>query len=175
MINFIQKKWLHLCHNLVFHHQLNFGIYFLKRFGDRQSASRRLVALSDCEAGTLGHAIFQMMKKSELDFVPWYESHDIKHALLGYPQRAPDEIRMQAFMFGNAGFSWFSTFTFLLFVIWVPDTWRDLAKHYRAGQYTRPIGDWILEDVAHRQLEGLRVEIGLYEAREKAGISGFWD
>jgi ubiquinone biosynthesis protein Coq4 len=175
MINFIQKKWLHVCHNLIFHHQLGFGIYFLNLFGDRQSASRRLVALTDCPAGTLGHAIFQMMKKNYLDFVPWYESHDMKHALLGYQQKPPDEIRMQAFMFGNAGFSLFSVFTFLLFVLWAPDTWRDLLKHYRAGQYTRPIAHLILEDVAHQQLEDLRMEIGLYKAYEKAGIGGFWN
>ncbi len=168
MKNKIFCAWLRFAHRVVFVRQLNFGIFFLNLFGNKKAASRRLVALEHCAPGTLGRNIWDMLQANNLDFVPYYETHDLKHALLGYRQEAPDEIRMQAFMFGNAGFSLFSIGTFLLFVIWTPDVWSELLYHFRSGRLTKPIGHWQVEEVAHRDLEELRLEIGLEEAREKA-------
>lgn len=57
---------------------------------------------------------------------------------------------------------------FLSFVIWTPEVWPELPYHYRVGRLTAPIGDWRLEDVADRDLEALRTEIGLEAARRQA-------
>lgn len=160
--------WLRFAHQEIFVRQLNIGIFFLNRFGDKKGATQRLKNLECCAPGTLGRAVWEMMHAKGLDFVPWYEEHDLKHALLGFRQYAPDEIRMQAFMFGNAGFSTFSVFTFLLFVAWTPDAWPDLRYHYRCGRLTAPVGHWRIADYAHRNLEELRREIGLEAARTKA-------
>lgn len=166
----MKKRILHFFHQKVFHYQLAFGIFFLNLFGNRELAKKRMEAIAQCAPGTLGYSIYNLMISNNLDFVPWYEGHDMKHALLGYRQQASDEIRMQAFMFGNAGFSCFSILTFLMFVIWTPDTWADLPQHYRAGKLTRPIGHWVLEDVMHSDIDMLRREIGLAAAFEKANL-----
>lgn len=165
------SAWLRFAHRVIFVRQLNIGIFFLNLLGDKKAAKRRQDLLEHCAPGTLGRAIWEMLSEKNLDVVPWYEEHDMKHALLGFQQYAPDEIRMQAFMFGNAGFSAFSVLTFLLFVVWTPDVWPELAFHYRCGKRTAPIGHWRVEDYAHRDLEELRREIGLEEARRIAFLA----
>lgn len=160
--------WLRFAHRVIFARQLAFGVYFLRLFGDKAKSEQLLASLEQCVEGTLGHAIFHMLKARNYTFVPGQEGHDLKHALLGYRQEPPEEMRMQAFMFGNAGFSLFSVSTYLLFLIWTPDMWLDLSYHYRVGKLTLPIGSWKIEDLAHRNLLELRLEIGLEEAREKA-------
>lgn len=71
-------------------------------------------------------------------------------------------------MFGNAGFSIFVSFVFLMFVIWTPDVWPELPYHHRVGKLTEPNGDRKVEEVVHLDLGQLRQGIGLYEARKKA-------
>lgn len=131
-----------------------------------------MTGLENYQEGTLGKELWLLMKQKNLAFVPWYENHDLKHVLLGYPQYPPDEIRMQAFMFGNAGFSVIHTLIFLLFVIWIPEVWPELPYHYRVGKLTAPVGSWRLADVADRELADLRKQIGLEAARRQA--AGEW-
>lgn len=156
---------LSFAHRVIFDRLLAFGIFFLNLFGDRQKAKAQMAMLENCAENTLGCAVLTMMRAKNLEFVPWYENHDLKHALLGFRQEAPQEICMQAFMFGNSGFSLFSVFTFLLFVIWTPDVWQELPYHYRCGRLTAPVGHWRIEDYAHRDLKALRLEISLERAR----------
>ena len=164
----IYGAWLRFAHRVIFARQLAFGVFFLNLFGDKKESRRLFESLEYCAEGTLGHSVWHMLHSKHLDFVPGQENHDLKHALLGYRQEAPEEMRMQAFMFGNAGFSLFSVSTYLSFIIWTPDVWRDLSYHYYCGRLTKPIGHWHIEAFAHRNLEELRLEIGLEEAREKA-------
>lgn len=168
MQNDIFRAWLRFAHRVLFARQLAFFVFFLNIFGHKKRVNEELSVLQYCAPGTLGQKIWEMMQANNLEFVPWYEHHDMKHALLGYPQHAPDEMRMQAFMFGNAGFSPFYVFIFAIFVIWTPDAWSSLSYHYRCGQYTAPIGGWRILDFAHRDLAELRLEIGLDAAKEKA-------
>jgi hypothetical protein len=168
MKNKIISAWLRFAHRVIFARQLDFGIFFLKLFGDKKEAKRLFALIENSAEGTLGRSVWDMLHNKHLDFVPSYENHDLKHALLGYRQEAPEEIRMQAFMFGNAGFSLFSIATFLMFILWTPDVWLEMSYHYRCGSLTKPIGHWRIEAFAHRDLEALRLEIGLEAAREKA-------
>ena len=164
----IYRAWLRFAHRVVFHQLLSLGIFFIRLFSDRKLAKSRYDLLINCPENTLGHAVLAMLKAKSLRFVPRYENHDLKHALLGFRQEAPQEICMQAFMFGNAGFSVFSVLTFLVFVVWTPDVWMELSYHYRCGRLTSTIGHWRIEDYAHRDLEELRKEIGLERARTVA-------
>lgn len=158
----------HLAYNHIFPAQLAFGVFFLNLFGNRKRLKALMSDLEYYPEGTLGKELWLLMKQKNLEFVPWYERHDLKHILLGYPQHAPDEIRMQAFMFGNAGFSFVHTLIFLAFVVWTPEVWPELPYHYRVGQLTAPIGDWRLEEVVDKDLSALRNDIGLEAARRQA-------
>ncbi len=169
----ILRRILRFSHEVIFPRQLAFGVFFLQLFGDRQRCKQLKIRLQDCPEGSVGCELLRLMERHGIHFVPWYERHDLKHLLLGYRLEACDEMRMQAFMFGNAGFSPFITLATLTFLLWVPDAWRDLPRHYFIGKMTRPIGGLNVEQVAHRNLEELRRELGLEDA--KAQVALFFD
>ena len=61
--------------------------------------------MNKLEEGTLGKEIAKCLKENNLNLVPNYESHDLKHTLLNFKMTPLDEIRMQAFMIGNGNWS----------------------------------------------------------------------
>lgn len=164
----IYNFWKSVTHEIIFPAQLAFGVFWLNLFGDRQYCKALKENIKTLPENTLGKHLWHLLDAKKIDFVPWYQPHDLKHALLGYKMEAGDEMKMQAFMFGNAGFSVFVSVVFLMVVIWTPDVWPELPYHYRVGKLTKPIADWKVEEVIHLDLEELRQGIGLYEAREKA-------
>jgi Coenzyme Q (ubiquinone) biosynthesis protein Coq4 len=152
----------------IFHQQLSFGVFFLKLLGKHRNAHTLFVSLEAYEDGTLGKEIWKMLRTNKYELVPYYEKHDLKHVLLNYPQTAGDEMRMQAFMFGNAGFKLPMVLISIIFVIWTPEVWLELPYHYRVGQLTKAVGGWKIEDFGHRSVSELRQEIGLSAAHEQA-------
>lgn len=155
-----------------FEKQLAFGVFFLNLFGDQNKCVQLKKYISELPPNTLGHRLYHEMQKHQFDFVPYYESHDLKHIALGYEFKMEDEIRMQAFMFGNSGFSIWSLFMFSLFIVLVPESWSSLPYHYRIGKHCKPIANWTVTQVAAKNLQELRQEIGWYDARLLAHING---
>ena len=127
---------------------------------------RMIIGLKDIQTLIVStHQCFdRFFERNGFDFVPYYEKHDLKHVLLGYDAAAPEEMCMQAFMFGNAGFRPFIKLFTIIFLIWTPDAWRELPYHFLIGRFTKPIGGLRVEDLAHRDLQAVRNEIGLMEA-----------
>lgn len=164
------RRILRLFHEVMFPKQLAFGVFFLKLFGKKNYCKQLKIRLLDCEAGTVGHELKGFMDTNGFEFVPHYEKHDLKHVLLGYGITAPEEMCMQAFMFGNAGFRPAITLITFSFLIWTPDAWHDLPYHFLVGRFAKPVGGLRVEDLADRNLLELRQEIGLQEAFWKADL-----
>lgn len=151
----------HLRYRVIFPKQLAIGIFLLRCWGNNRYYEQLQQSLSFLPEGTVGKTLWQMLSDQHLRLVPYYEHHDLKHTVLGYSTEAPDEMRMQAFMFGNTGFSPFITLVFCLFVIWTPEVWAELPYHYRMGKQTPSIADWRLEDIAPYNLHELRQALGI--------------
>ena len=166
----LARRILRFFHTVMFPKQLAFGVYFLKLFGDNNYCKQLKIKLLDCPEGSIGHELKQFMDAHGFEFVPHYEKHDLKHVLLGYGITAPEEMCMQAFMFGNAGFRPVITLITLTFLVWTPDAWRDLPYHFLVGRFTKPVGGIRVEDIAERNLLEMRREIGLTEAMWKADL-----
>lgn len=166
----VWQGWLRWCHGVMFPRQLAFGVWFLQWIHDREAAKALPGRLAPLPRGSIGHALLQFVQANGLKFVPGYERHDLKHVLLGYGLDAPDEMRMQAFMTGNAGWSIESALA-LLFVVWTPDVWRELPQHYRAGKLARPLRGWRILEVAGRDLAEARRALGLVAAWRGAGLA----
>ncbi len=151
-----------------FQHQLKVCISVLRLFGDRKRVKLEQLALQNCENGTIGKELHLFLDRNGLNLVPWYEAHDLKHVILGYNVTPPDEMKMQALMFGNSGFSWVITPIYLSFVIWTPSAWAELLYHFKTGLQMNNIGYDTIASVKNRSLLQYREEIGLDAARELA-------
>lgn len=161
------KRWLRFSHEVMFARQLAFGVYFLKLFGNNAESQRLEALLETAAAGTVGRALREFLHSHGYRLVPGYERHDLKHVLLGYSSAAPDEMRMQAFMTGNAGFGKEALIA-LIFLPWTPDAWPSLPRHYLAGRFAARVGGRGVAETAAENLDQLRASLGLEAAFQRA-------
>lgn len=156
----------YLAHDIIFSKQLAFGVFFLNLFGNKKYTQQLEKYLETLPQNTVGYEIITTLKEHGHSLVPGYETHDLKHVILGYKMEANQEMLMQAFMVGN-DFTLLNSFIALFFVIWTPKIWGELKYHYKIGKLTKSIGRLKIEDIAHLTVEEVRQQIGLYAAREK--------
>lgn len=162
--NLLLAKTRRLRFDIIFTTQLNIAVSVLNFFGDRSKCRRLMKEMAGSPDNTLGKALYKIMGENNLELVPWYKEHDLKHALLGYKMEAPDEMRMQCFMWGNAGFSLFTTVITIFFIIWTPEMWPDARHHYRAGKLVKNVTRYRLESSIYLDLSEVRKEIELEKA-----------
>lgn len=122
-----------------------------------QAKKERLRALP---TGTIGRSIAGLLDENQLDLIPRFESHDLKHVLLGYGMTPEDEIRMQAFLLGNGNHS-LACLLFLSFGLLMPEIWPALRAEFRKGRNTASISHLTLENAAHRSVWELRLELDI--------------
>lgn len=160
------NRTAHLRLDILFPFQLSVAVGVLNRFGNLRYCQKLQNQLATLPENTVGKTLSRLLEKQNLHLVPWYMEHDLKHALLGYKMEAPDEMRMQCFMWGNAGFSPFNTLMTLTFLVWTPEMWADIKHHYAAGKRIKNLRNYRLESCMHRDLASLRAEIELEKAKE---------
>jgi hypothetical protein len=102
--------------------------YVFKRFSERQ-----LTILKKQEQGTIGFDLAQLLIENKLTVIPRFENHDLKHLILGYGMTSMDEIRMQAYLFGNGNRSLFCVL-FLASGCLFPEEWKSFYSEYRKGK-----------------------------------------
>lgn len=97
------------------------------------SVDLQLRNLTQLPKGTIGYDIYQLLNKYDLKIIPKFESHDLKHLILGYGMSSIEEIRMQMYLLGNGDYS----IPCLLFVasgILFPKEWSTFHKDYKKGK-----------------------------------------
>ncbi|WP_299901424.1 hypothetical protein [uncultured Aquimarina sp.] len=110
-----------------------------------QSKSKiQLKELALLPEGTIGNDVFKMLNSLNLKIIPKFEEHDMKHIILGYSMSPIDEIRMQAYLFGNGNYSIFCLL-FLASGILFPEHWKTFYIDYKKGKKTVSISDLSLE------------------------------
>lgn len=137
----------------------DFSILVIEFFSDMKPYKEKVASLRTLEEETLGKEIANCLDRYELNLVPKFESHDLKHVLLGYKMTPEDEIRMQAFMIGNGNYS-IPSFSILIFgAILLPDLWKVFYNDFKKGKNTIAISNWQIEEYATRNLNELRKEL----------------
>jgi hypothetical protein len=92
--------------------------------------------------GSLGRDFAQFMDKNQFGLLPYLETHDVYHVILGYQPTLVDEARMYFFLLGNGRWT-LETLSTVWVSLWVlPDYWRDLWAHYRRGKAAQACSDW---------------------------------
>lgn len=126
---------------------------------DMQAYRDKHAELRSYPAGTLGHDISKCLDQNQLQFVPGYESHDLKHVVLDYKMTPVDEIRMQAFMLGNGNYT-LPCFAILLFgALLLPDLWPVFYRDFILGTKSLPISLWTIEGFGEQQTQTLRKQV----------------
>lgn len=94
---------------------------------------------------TVGYKMHQFFQENTLELLPYYEKHDIKHVVLGYPPTEQGEVCLQTFMLANGR----CTIPVLIAVTYgwatMPEFWSCFRKAWQRGRSNIPLGDldWI--------------------------------
>ncbi|MFN6076050.1 MAG: hypothetical protein ACK46Y_10820 [Fluviicola sp.] len=113
------------------------------------------LALEKCPENSVGNSILNMLNENNLDVIPFFENHDLKHLVLGYGMTSVEEIRMQAFLFGNGNRS-FSCILFFLSGILLPSAWNQFYLDFKKGKNAPDILNLSLKECMNKSLSELK-------------------
>ena len=109
--------------------------------------------------GTLGKDLSVFLEFRQLDLLPHYARHDIKHILLGYDTTDEGEGCLQCFMLGNGHISFPVLATVLYGVVTMPEYWKSFKKAYRRGRQCKPIAGWKWFEILYQPTLTLKQQI----------------
>lgn len=135
------------------------SVWLIEQFHDMKLYNEQIDNLRKLSKGTLGREIADCLDKHNLNLVPGYESHDLKHSLLNYKMTPVGEIRLQSFMLENGNISLPSIAIFTFGFILLPHKWVQLAKDFHLGLNSKSIKDWTIEKYANKNIEDLRTQV----------------
>ena len=116
-------------------------------------------ALQQFPANTLGFDLVNFLHRKELQLLPYYARHDIKHILLQYDTTEEGEVCLQCFMLGNGHVSFPVAATVLYGFFTMPEYWTCFKMAYRRGKKCSPIANWKWFEILEQQTEDLRRQI----------------
>lgn len=91
---------------------------------------------------TLGKDLVTFLTARELQLLPYYAKHDIKHILLQYDTTDEGEVCLQCFMLGNGHLSFPVAATVLYGFVTMPEYWSKFKTAYKRGKRAAPIANW---------------------------------
>ncbi len=92
--------------------------------------------LRKMEPGTLGALLLAFWDRHDLGLLKYYEGHDIKHAILGYPADDRGEACLQYFLLGNGYRSFPVLISAAISFFIMPEFHRDMRIAYIRGKQT---------------------------------------
>jgi ubiquinone biosynthesis protein Coq4 len=98
--------------------------------------------LEQMQPGSLGNDLIHFLKQRNLQLLPYYAKHDIKHILLEYDTTDEGEVSLQCFMLGNGHISFPVTATVIYGFVTMPEYWGSFIKAYKRGKRSIAINDW---------------------------------
>lgn len=129
---------------------------FCKAVYAGKGAAISLTELANMPPGSLGNQTFFFLGRYELEPMPGYEAHDMKHTLLGFPANMLGEICMQYFEFGNGNRS-LPVLTVMLFgTLFMPEKFQEYKLQYFRGKRAHPLSQINLKHFATHPLNTLQ-------------------
>ncbi len=106
-------------------------------------------SLQQFPVNTLGYDLVHFLHRKELQLLPYYAKHDIKHILLQYDTTDEGEVCLQSFMLGNRHISFPVVATVLYGFITMPEYWSSFRRAYTRGRQCKPIDGWNWFGILH--------------------------
>jgi ubiquinone biosynthesis protein Coq4 len=114
--------------------------------------------------GSLGKDLALFLQQRDLELLPYYAKHDIKHILLQYDTTDEGEVCLQCFMLGNGHLSFPVMATVLFGFATMPEYWSSFTKAYRHGQKSIAIKSWQWFNILSQPTQLLKNKINKNEA-----------
>jgi ubiquinone biosynthesis protein Coq4 len=92
--------------------------------------------------GTVGRDLVDYLNARNLQLLPYYAKHDIKHILLQYDTNDEGEVCLQCFMLGNGHLSFPVAATVLYGAVTMPEYRKKFRAAYKRGRRCEPIAKW---------------------------------
>ncbi len=134
----------------------NMALPVLQRLRNEKAFPYTVFELQNFKDGTLGKDLVQFLNAKDLDLLPHYARHDIKHILLGYDTTEEGEVCLQCFMVGNKHLSFPVIATVLYGLFTMPEYYSLFKAAYKRGRKSRTISDWNWYDLLHSHTNHLR-------------------
>ncbi len=111
--------------------------------------------LKSLPSGTIGSELYRMLITNNLKVIPKFENHDLKHIILGYGMTSVEEIKMQAYLFGNGNRSVFCIL-FLASGLIFPEEWSSFYNEFKKGKKSVYIHDISFKESIIQRTESLK-------------------
>src|SRR5882757_2117007 len=98
--------------------------------------------LKQFPAGSLGKDLVIFLQNKNLQLLPYYARHDIKHILLKYDTTDDGEVCLQCFMLGNGHLSFPVVATVIYGFVTMPEHWSKFRQAFKRGKKAIPIANW---------------------------------
>ncbi|MCG8577044.1 MAG: hypothetical protein MI810_19340 [Flavobacteriales bacterium] len=87
---------------------------------------------------SLGRKLYEYLTQNRISYKPNLVRHDVKHILLGYEMKMPDELHIHAFLMGNRSHNLMGTIYVAVCLVFVPEQFFKLKKDYLRGKAAVP-------------------------------------
>ena len=116
----------------------------MRLFQQKRTFPYTLTELGAMPSTSTGATLYRFLEENKFQLLPNYESHDIKHAVLGYGGSEENEASLQYFMLGNGLRSLPVVTTILVTFFLMPEYHKSFKKAYNRGKQTAPLRgtDW---------------------------------
>lgn len=110
---------------------------------------------------SVGREIYEYMNRNNIPFKPNLARHDVKHIILGYEMKMPDELRIHSFMLGNRCNNLMGIIYLMVCSAFVPEVIPQLIKDYKRGRRTLCLKEFDLEKLVAMPLNQCRTLLKL--------------
>lgn len=107
-------------------------------------------------AHSLGKELVDFLEEKELELLPYYARHDIKHILLDYDTTDEGEACLQCFMLGNGHISFPVIATVGYGLITMPEYWKSFKRAFQRGKNCKSIDGWKWFEILHLPTKELK-------------------
>lgn len=115
--------------------------------------------LEELPVDTVGHELILFLQSRQLQLLPYYAKHDIKHILLQYDATDEGEVCLQCFMLGNGHISFPVAATVAYGFVTMPEYWSSFRKAFRRGRQSIAISGWEWHKLVAQPVAELRNKI----------------
>ena len=109
--------------------------------------------------GSLGKDLVNFLEAKELQLLPYYARHDIKHILLGYDTTEEGEGCLQCFMLGNNHLSFPVLATVTYCLVTMPEHWSKFIRAFNRGRTAPAISHWKWFEILLKPTQELKDKI----------------